>query len=144
MAALSCLETIHSLTLEHFETSGSQNERLWLKINIKLAKLLLSRKDYAKLGAVLQRLHKVVELPDGSDDPNKGTYAIEIFALEILMLTEIKDIVRLRVSKVILGDYFAFLTINGFLTTTTRAGYLSTRIACAIGHSPPQRHGHNP
>jgi len=108
VAALSCLETIHSLTLEHFETSGSQNERLWLKINIKLAKLLLSRKDYVKLGAVLQRLHKVVELPDGSDDPNKGTYAIEIFALEILMLTEIKDIVRLRVSKVILANILPF------------------------------------
>jgi COP9 signalosome complex subunit 2 len=87
--AISCMEKFYSLTLESFQSTN--NERLWLKTNLKLAKLLLDRKDYPAMKKKVQELHAACQLPDGSDDPSKGTYALEIYALEIQMLAETKN-----------------------------------------------------
>jgi COP9 signalosome complex subunit 2 len=88
-AAVQCIEQFYSLTLQCFQSTN--NERLWLKTNIKLAKLLLDRKDYHAVGRKLRELHKVCQKEDGTDDPSKGTYSLEIYALEIQMYSETRN-----------------------------------------------------
>ena len=94
-AAYVCMEKFYSLTLESFQSTN--NERLWLKTNIKLARLWLDRKDYAQLVKKIRELHKACQREDGSDDPSKGTYSLEIYALEIQMYAETKNNKRLKV-----------------------------------------------
>jgi COP9 signalosome complex subunit 2 len=89
-----CMERFYSLTLQCFQSTN--NERLWLKTNIKLAKLLLDRKDYQAVTRKLRDLHKACRREDGSDDPSKGTYSLEIYALEIQMYAETKNNKQLK------------------------------------------------
>ena len=93
-AAAKCMEQFYSLTLQSFQ--GSNNERLWLKTNLKLAKLHLDRREYSAVAKKLKELHQACQLPDGSDDPSKGTYSLEIYALEIQMLAETKNNKQLK------------------------------------------------
>ncbi|KAK4227499.1 putative COP9 signalosome complex subunit 2 [Podospora fimiseda] len=81
--AVDYIEQFYSHTLDCFQNTN--NERLWLKTNIKLAKLLLERKDFYLLSKKLKELHKACQNEDGEDDPSKGTYSLEIYALEIQM-----------------------------------------------------------
>ncbi|TGZ85662.1 PCI-domain-containing protein [Ascodesmis nigricans] len=80
------MEKFYSMTLDAFQ--GTNNERLWLKTNIKLAKLWLDRKEYVRLTRNVRQLHKACQKPDGSEDPSKGTYLLEVYALEIQMYSE--------------------------------------------------------
>lgn len=89
-----CMETFYSKTLESFQSSN--NERLWLKTNIKLARLWLDQKTFTPLIEKLRELHQTCQKSDGSDDPNKGTYSLEIYALEILMYAEMKNNKRVK------------------------------------------------
>lgn len=93
--ARKCREDFYSNTLESFQSTN--NERLWLKTNIKLARLWLDQKDYSRLTAKLRELHKACLRKDGTDDPGKGTYLLEIYALEILMYAETRNNKRLKV-----------------------------------------------
>lgn len=93
--AYRCMEKFYSLTLETFQSTN--NERLSLKTNIKLARLWLDRKDYGQLMAKLRELHKACQKEDGTDDPAKGTYALEVYALEIQMYMNTKNNKRLKV-----------------------------------------------
>jgi COP9 signalosome complex subunit 2 len=88
------MEDFYSKTLESFQSTN--NERLWLKTNIKLAKLFLDRKDYGPVAKKLKELHKACEREDGTDDPSKGTYSLEIYALEIQMYAETKNNKQLK------------------------------------------------
>lgn len=90
------MENFYSQTLDSFQSTN--NERLWLKTNTKLARLWLDQKDYRRLSDKVRELHKACQLEDGSDDPNKGTYSLEIYALEILMYAETRNNKRLKVS----------------------------------------------
>jgi len=90
-----CMEEFYSKTLQSFQSTN--NERLWLKTNIKLARLWLDRKDFLQLTDKLRELHKACQKEDGSDDPSKGTYSLEVFALEILMYAETRNNKRLKV-----------------------------------------------
>lgn len=89
-----CMEEFYSLTLKSFQSTN--NERLWLKTNIKLARLWLDRKDYSHLSKKVRELHKSCQREDGSDDPSKGTYSLEIYALEIQMYAETHNNKRLK------------------------------------------------
>ncbi|KAI5795239.1 COP9 signalosome complex subunit 2 [Geopyxis carbonaria] len=80
------MERFYSMTLDAFQ--GTNNERLWLKTNIKLAKLWLDRKEYSRLTRNVRNLYNACRKPDGSDDPSKGTYLLEVYALEIQMYSE--------------------------------------------------------
>jgi COP9 signalosome complex subunit 2 len=91
-----CMEKFYALTLESFQSTN--NERLWLKTNIKLAKLWLERKDYRQLTDKVRELHKACQKEDGTDDPSKGTYSLEVYSLEILMYAETRNNKRLKVS----------------------------------------------
>lgn len=92
--AAKSMEKFYFLTLQSFQSTN--NERLWLKTNIKLLKLLLDRKEYNLVSKKLRELHKACQRPDGTDDPSKGTYSLEIYALEIQMLAETKHNKQLK------------------------------------------------
>ncbi|KAA6408138.1 MAG: COP9 signalosome complex subunit 2 [Lasallia pustulata] len=92
--AYHCMENFYSLTLESFQSTN--NERLWLKTNIKLAKLWLDRREYNQLVNNVRKLHKACQREDGTDDPSKGTYALEVYALEIQMYAETRNNKRLK------------------------------------------------
>jgi COP9 signalosome complex subunit 2 len=88
------VEKFYSLTLQSFQSTN--NERLWLKTNVKLAKLLLDRKEYTEVSRKLRELHKACQREDGTDDASKGTYLLEIYALEIQMFAETKNNKQLK------------------------------------------------
>lgn len=90
-----CMEKFYSLTLECFQSTN--NERLWLKTNIKLAKLQLQRNEYQAVTKKLRELHQFCQRPDGTDDPSKGTYALEMYALEIQMCADLKNNKQLKI-----------------------------------------------
>ncbi|KAL3420469.1 cop9 signalosome subunit 2 [Phlyctema vagabunda] len=92
--AAHCMEAFYSQTLQSFQSTN--NERLWLKTNIKLSKLLLDRKDYSSVTKKLRDLHKACEREDGSEDPSKATYSLEIYALEIQMHADTKNNKQLK------------------------------------------------
>lgn len=92
--AVKSMEKFYSLTLQSFQSTN--NERLWLKTNIKLAKLMLDRKEYSLVSKKLRELHAACQNEDGSDDSNKGTYSLEVYALEIQMLAETKNNKQLK------------------------------------------------
>ncbi|KAG2177107.1 hypothetical protein INT43_007763 [Umbelopsis isabellina] len=74
----------------------SKNDRLWVKTNLKLAKLWLDRQEYSRLNKILRQLHTSCQKDDGTDDQRKGTHLLEIFALEIQMYTETKNNKKLK------------------------------------------------
>lgn len=88
------IEQFYSLTLASFQATN--NERLWLKTNVKMAKLWLDRKDYGKLAIKLRELHKACQNEAGEDDPTKGTQSLEVYALEIQMYAETRNNKRLK------------------------------------------------
>ncbi|KAH7406115.1 PCI domain-containing protein [Phaeosphaeria sp. MPI-PUGE-AT-0046c] len=92
--AYRCMEKFYALTLDIFQSTN--NERLWLKTNIKLARLWLDRKDYRQLTDKLRELHKACQREDGTDDPSKGTYSLEVYSLEILMYADQRNNKRLK------------------------------------------------
>ena len=89
------MERFYSMTLDSFQSTN--NESLWLKTNLKLAKLWLDRRQYRQLTEKLKELHRACQKSDGTDDPAKGTYSLEIYALEILMYAETRNNKRLKV-----------------------------------------------
>ncbi|KAM3422313.1 hypothetical protein BST61_g2672 [Cercospora zeina] len=93
-AANECMEKFYSKTLESFQATN--NERLWLSTNTKLARLWLAQKDYARLTDKVRELHKACQREDGTDDPSKGTYSMEAYALEIQMYAETRNNKRLK------------------------------------------------
>lgn len=96
-AANQCMEKFYSKTLESFQATN--NERLWLSTNTKLARLWLVQKDYARLTEKVRELHKACQRGDGTDDPSKGTYSMEAYALEIQMYAETRNNKRLKVLR---------------------------------------------
>ena len=93
-AAYQCMEQFYSKTLESFHNTN--NERLWLKTNIKLSRLWLDRRQYNQLVKLVRELHAACERDDGTVDPSKGTYALEIYALEIQMYADTRNNKRLK------------------------------------------------
>jgi len=88
------IEKFYSLTLDSFQSTN--NERLWLKTNIKLARLWFAQKNYRQLTDKLRELHKACQKDDGTDDPSKGTWSLEVYALEIQMYAETRNNKRLK------------------------------------------------
>jgi COP9 signalosome complex subunit 2 len=86
------LEQFYEITLKKLEET--KNDRLWLKTNLKLAKLLLDNREYDKLTKVLDQLHQVCEQENKSE--SQGTLLIEVFAIEIQMYTEMKNTKKLK------------------------------------------------
>lgn len=98
-----CMEQFYSKTLESFQATN--NERLWLSTNTKLARLWLAQKDYERLTGKVRELHKACQRADGTDDPSKGTYSMEAYALEIQMYAETRNNKRLKVRTIVSGEH---------------------------------------
>jgi hypothetical protein len=96
------MEQFYSKTLESFQATN--NERLWLSTNTKLARLWLAQKDYERLTEKVRELHKACQREDGTDDPSKGTYSMEAYALEIQMYAETRNNKRLKVLQILFLD----------------------------------------
>ncbi|KAJ3299090.1 COP9 signalosome complex subunit 2 [Rhizoclosmatium sp. JEL0117] len=88
------LEEFYRLTLDCL--NENKNDRLWVKTNLKLAKLWLDRKEFARLTKILRELRTSCQTDDGADDQKKGTLLLEIYALEIQMHTETKNNKKLK------------------------------------------------
>ncbi|KAG2175250.1 hypothetical protein INT44_007738 [Umbelopsis vinacea] len=91
---MSFMEKFYQTTLTSL--ADSKNDRLWVKTNLKLAKLWLDRHEYSRLNKILRQLHASCQKDDGTDDQRKGTHLLEIFALEIQMYTETKNKKKLK------------------------------------------------
>ena len=73
---------VYEITLTTLKQSAN-NERLWFNTYVKYGKACLNSKDFSQLSRVVDELHRSCQLPDGSDDQTKGTYLLEVYALEI-------------------------------------------------------------
>ncbi|KAL0088431.1 PCI domain-containing protein [Phycomyces blakesleeanus] len=91
---MSFMEKFYQTTLDSL--LETKNERLWVKTNLKLAKLWLDRKEYGRLNKILRQLHSACQKDDGTDDQRKGTHLLEVLALEIQMYTETKNNKKLK------------------------------------------------
>ena len=123
--AYHCMEKFYSQTLESFQSTN--NERLWLKTNIKLARLWLERREYAQLVKLVRELHRSCQKEDGTDDPSKGTYALEIYALEIQMYADTRNNKRLKVGIFVMID----------IVETKCTGIVSTSFESSFSSTPP-------
>lgn len=133
-AANQCMEQFYSKTLESFQATN--NERLWLSTNTKLARLWLAQKDYERLTEKVRELHKACQREDGTDDPSKGTYSMEAYALEIQMYAETRNNKRLKVLQML------FLDCGHEADTPT--GLVPARIEGALSCATSQDHGYHP
>ena len=136
-AANRCMEDFYSKTLESFQSTN--NERLWLKTNIKLARLWLDQKNYTPLTGKLRELHKSCQLPDGTDDPSKGTLSLEIYALEILMYEETRNNKRMKVGSERIWDCHILQS-----DTALRVGALSTSTQSTVSRATSQNSWNHP
>ncbi|ORZ01183.1 PCI domain-domain-containing protein [Syncephalastrum racemosum] len=88
------VEQFYQTTLDTL--ADTKNERLWVKTNLKLAKLYLDKKEYDRLSKILHELKATCERDDGTDYQRKGTHLLEVLALEIQMYTETKNNKKLK------------------------------------------------
>ena len=85
---------MYEITLEALKTIN--NERLWFNTNQKLAKLYLDANKLHDVDRLIADLKKSCQLPDGSEDPNKATYLLEVYFLEIQLCTATDNRLRFR------------------------------------------------
>ena len=132
--AYHCMENFYSQTLESFQSTN--NERLWLKTNIKLARLWLDRKEYGQLSKQVRELHRACQKEDGTDDPSKGTYSLEIYALEIQMYADTRNNKRLKV----------FVNLSWFNKSvlSVTVGLVPASAQSAVCRTASQNYGHHP
>ena len=133
--AYHCMEKFYSQTLESFQSTN--NERLWLKTNIKLARLWLDKREYEQLRKKVRDLHKACQKDDGTDDASKGTYALEVYALEIQMYADTRNNKRLKVQ--IRPNHCLILYTN-----VIWEGSLSASIESAISGTSSKDYGNHP
>ncbi|TXT13292.1 hypothetical protein VHUM_00659 [Vanrija humicola] len=93
---LDTLEAFYEATRVACEEA--KNERLSTKSNLKLAKLWLDRKEYARLTPILQSLHAACAPGNtsASDDQTKGSLLLELYAIEIQMYSDLKESRKLK------------------------------------------------
>eukprot|EP01108_Squamamoeba_japonica_P007821 TRINITY_DN6781_c0_g1_i1.p1 TRINITY_DN6781_c0_g1~~TRINITY_DN6781_c0_g1_i1.p1 ORF type:complete len:452 (+),score=236.24 TRINITY_DN6781_c0_g1_i1:125-1480(+) len=88
------LTDLYNQTLDTFR--ADKNEKACVRLELKLANVLFRKRDFVQLGRTLSRLRTTCQLPDGRDDPSKGSQLMEIYAQEIQMATELDDTARLK------------------------------------------------
>jgi COP9 signalosome complex subunit 2 len=85
------LDELYEMALQKLRASN--HERLWFNANLKRGKAFLARGEYDKLESVVKELR---ESSSARDDVNKGTYLLEVYALEIAMYGAKRDTKKLR------------------------------------------------
>ena len=74
----------------------ANNERLWFNTNVKVGKVYLQNRDFARVQKIVRELHRACQTPDGQDDPAKGTSLLEVYSLEIQLCTATKNTVHMK------------------------------------------------
>uniref|UniRef100_A0A0A9Z433 COP9 signalosome complex subunit 2 n=1 Tax=Lygus hesperus TaxID=30085 RepID=A0A0A9Z433_LYGHE len=99
---LDFISTTNNMELLHnfYETTlgalkESQNDRMWFKTSIKLAKLYLERQDFLELANSLKQM-RLSGMENGIEDLKNGTQMLEMLALEIQMYTCQKNTKKLQ------------------------------------------------
>ncbi|CAM9611892.1 unnamed protein product [Choristocarpus tenellus] len=69
----------------------ASNERMWFNTNIKLAKVYMQIPDYTSVQNTINSLHDSCKLTDGTDDPSKGNFLLEVYGMTIQLCTATKD-----------------------------------------------------
>eukprot|EP01129_Flabellula_baltica_P016769 TRINITY_DN9098_c0_g1_i1.p1 TRINITY_DN9098_c0_g1~~TRINITY_DN9098_c0_g1_i1.p1 ORF type:complete len:477 (+),score=128.68 TRINITY_DN9098_c0_g1_i1:23-1453(+) len=80
ISSSSHIKEMYQKTLEKLESIG--NKKASLRLEIKLAKVLLKKKDYGEMDTLLEAMHNRCKV-DGQDDSSKGNQLIEIYAMKI-------------------------------------------------------------
>ncbi|KNZ64047.1 hypothetical protein VP01_1073g10 [Puccinia sorghi] len=84
---------------------AAKNDRLNVKIDLKLAKIWMDKKEYTRLEQVIQKLRMAINAPNVAPnqkiesfegDNSIGTLLLEVLALEIQMYTDRKENKKLR------------------------------------------------
>ena len=97
-----------------------------MKIKLKLARLWLSRKEWARLTETLRELRANEFAADAGDGQSKGTLMLELLALEIQMYREMGNLKKVKVRR------------------HTDAGHLRCGNADQERDSAPPHDGHDP
>ncbi|EEB08186.1 COP9/signalosome complex subunit Csn2 [Schizosaccharomyces japonicus yFS275] len=87
------LDEFYKATLKTLEKQ--QNNRLWLKTNMKYAEFFLKQKNFHKFKAIVKQLHKLLDNEEGVDQ-NRGAHILELYSLEIQFYTEVQDTKHLK------------------------------------------------
>ena len=53
---------------------------------MKLSKIYFESQDYTHLSSITKQIKDACTLPDGSDDPKKSEYLLEVYSIEIRVL----------------------------------------------------------
>jgi len=93
-----------TLHIFHPRDGSCQNERLWMKTNLKYGQLLYEMNETNKLQVVLKDLMSVHKMPENDDNSASGggsssgssTQSMEIYALQIQLYSRQKDHKKLR------------------------------------------------
>jgi COP9 signalosome complex subunit 2 len=88
------IQDFYNQTMERLEKNG--NKKAVLRLELRLAKVLFERKDFAVLEKKLEAMHKDCLGPDGKDDLSKGNQLMDIYALEISMESQRENYPKLR------------------------------------------------
>jgi len=89
------LETMYAATLKALQAKMSA-KRFWFSTSVKLARLYLDMKELTKLQKVIQSLHKSCKKDDGTDDDEKSSQLVEVYALEIQLCTQTRNTARMK------------------------------------------------
>lgn len=65
------------------------------KVNLKLAKMQLDRREFHTIPATIRRLHELCA-SEQNDEAKRGTQLLDVYALEIQLCTATKDNRRLK------------------------------------------------
>lgn len=97
------MELFYATTLQNL--AEQKNDRLWLKTNLKLAKLWLDRREFDKLAQIIREMHAAqtrqddgptTAVADAPASSGRDSSLLEVYALEIQLYTETKDNKKLR------------------------------------------------
>jgi COP9 signalosome complex subunit 2 len=91
---VSVLAEMYEITLVALKSSN--NDRLWFSTNLKLAKVYLEERNWQEVDRMITVLKDTCKLPDGSDDPSKGTLLLEVYCIEIQLCSVSGNMVRMR------------------------------------------------
>jgi len=91
----SMLSQMYEIALTTLKQS-TNNERLWFNTCVRYGKACLAAGDVPQVRKAVADLHASCRLPDGRDDPAKGTYLLEVYALEIQLCSATKDTARMK------------------------------------------------
>jgi len=75
------IKELYNITLKKFDDIG--NKKTSLRLELRLAKVLLKRQEYIELDQLLDTIYNRCKLENGEEDPTKGNQLIEYYSMKI-------------------------------------------------------------